>query len=132
MNLAKSTISRTWTARRTSPAQSAYSPISMRSLPALAVTLVATMSLAACKRGDKPALGTTDTAGARADTMAAPGALSDIPKNGGDTIAVPPAAVDTTTNRPAGVPSSTGASNKAVGVDTPITHRMGSPAVKKP
>lgn len=104
----------------------------MRSLPTLALALTATLSLAACKRGDKPPLGSTDTAGARADTMAAPGALAPVPKNGGDTIAVPPAAVDTTTNRPAGQPSSTGAANKAVGVDTPITHRMGSPAVKKP
>lgn len=104
----------------------------MRTLPALALALAATASLAACKRGDKPALGTIDTARAQNDTMAAPGALAPIPKNGGDTIAVPPAAIDTTTNRPAGQPSSTGAASKAVGVDTPITHRMGSPAAKKP
>lgn len=104
----------------------------MRSLQTLTLAVVATVSLAACKRGDKAPLGaTTDTAGARPDTMASPAALAPIPKNGGDTIAVPPAAIDTTTNRPAGV-SSTGAAGKAVGVDTPITRKMGSPAVKKP
>jgi len=128
----KSTTPRTGLARRMMRFRSAHSSVSMRSLPTLALTAVAMMSLAACKRGNKPPLGATDTAGARADTMAAPGALGGIPRNGGDTIAVPPAAVDTTTNRPAGVPSSTGAANKAVGVDTPITHRMGSPAVRKP
>lgn len=105
----------------------------MRSLPTLALALVAAASLTACKRGNKTPLGSTaDSAGVHSDTMAPASALAPIPKNGGDTIAVPAGAVDTTTNRPAGVPSSTGAASKAVGVDTPITHRMGSPAVKKP
>lgn len=130
MNATSSTTSRSRTTDDRCAAPSAHFSVSMRSLPTLALTLAATLSLAACKRGDKPPLGATDTSGT--DTMAAPGALGDIPRNGGDTIAVPPAAVDTTTNRPPGVPSSTGAANKAVGVDTPITHRMGSPAAKKP
>jgi ABC-type amino acid transport substrate-binding protein len=104
----------------------------MRALPTLALALLATAPLAACKRGDKTPLGSTDTMGARADTMVAPAALAPVPRNGGDTIAVPPAAIDTTTNRPAGQPSAPGAAGKAVGVDTPITRRMGSPAVKKP
>lgn len=123
---------RTRLTRRTVRRRPAHASVSMRSLPILKLALVATASLSACKRGNKPPLGSTDTVGARADTMAAPGALAPIPKNSGDTIAVPPAAVDTTTNRPAGRPSSTGAAGKATGIDTPLTHRMGSPAVKKP
>lgn len=119
-------------ARRTVRTRSAHVSVTMRSLPTLALAAVATLSLAACKRGNKTPLGSTDTAGVHADTMAPAAALAPIPKNGGDTIAAPAGAIDTTTNRPAGVPSSTGAAGKAVGVDTPITRRMGSPAVKKP
>jgi len=101
----------------------------MRPIPALALA-VAAVSLAACKR-TPPQLG-SDTSAARSDTTTPAAALAPIPKSGADTIAVPPAAVDTTTNRPAGQPSSTGAAGKATGVDTPITRRMGSPSVKRP
>ena len=129
MNAMSSTTSRSRTTDDRCAAPSAHFSVSMRSLPTLALTLAATLSLAACKRGDKPPLGATDTSGT--DTMAAPGALGDIPRNGGDTIAVPPAAVDTTTDRaPGETPRATGA--PATGVDTPITKKIGSPApVKK-
>lgn len=50
----------------------------------------------------------------------------------GDSIAVPAVTVDTATNRPAGVPSGQGGAGAALGVDTPITHRMGSPARTRP
>lgn len=119
-------------ARRTARPRPTLVSIAMRSLPTLALAFVAAASLTACKRGNKTPLGSTDSAGVHSDTMAPASALAPIPKNGGDTIAAPAGAVDTTTNRPAGVPSSTGAASKAVGVDTPITRRMGSPAVRKP
>jgi ABC-type amino acid transport substrate-binding protein len=121
--------SSTRAARRTVRPGRALVPILMRTIPTLALALTAA-SLAACKR-TPPQLG-SDTSAARSDTNTSPAALAPIPKTGADTIAVPAAAVDTTTNRPAGQPSSTGAANKATGVDTPITQRMGSPSVKRP
>lgn len=117
-------------ARRTVCRGRALVPLAMRSLPTFALALTAAASLAACKR-TPPQLG-SDTSAARSDTTTPAAALAPIPKNGGDTIAAPAAAVDTTTNRPAGQPSSTGAASKATGVDTPITRRMGSPSVKRP
>jgi hypothetical protein len=54
----------------------------------------------------------------------------DKNRKGPDTIAVPAAAVDTTTDRTAGVtPRATGA--PATGVDTPITKKIGAPAPAK-
>jgi len=51
-------------------------------------------------------------------------------RKGPDTIAVPAAAVDTTTNRPPGETPRAGA-QPATGVDTPITSKLGSPAPVK-
>lgn len=50
----------------------------------------------------------------------------------GDTIAVPAAAIDTETNRPAGRAHRDSNPATAVGVDTPITRRIGSPAKSRP
>src|SRR5204862_8190133 len=58
-------------------------------------------------------------------------ACSSGDKKGPDTIAVPAAAVDTTTNRLPGETPRADA-NPATGVDTPITRKIGAPApVKK-
>jgi hypothetical protein len=54
----------------------------------------------------------------------------DKNQNGPDTIAVPAAAIDTTTDRlPGATPRA--AANPASGVDTPITRKLGSPAPVK-
>ena len=103
----------------------------MRALSTAALAAIALAATAACNRTNKPPLGTTDSAGARSDTFA-PAAMQPIPKNGADTIAVPPAAVDTVNNRRPGQASGTAPAGAATGVDTPITQRMGSPAPRKP
>ena len=98
----------------------------------LSIALTAAVLLAACSRQNKPPLG-ADTTVIKPNSNLPATATAPIPKNGSDTIAVPAGAVDTTTNRAAGTsPQGANANGKAVGVDTPITRRMGSPAKAKP
>jgi hypothetical protein len=72
----------------------------------------------------------------RPGALAVVGALTAITacsggnNKGADTIAVPAAAVDTTTNRTGAVPPDS-TSIPATGVDTPITRKLGSPAPAK-
>lgn len=107
------------------------SPLPMRAFSTAALASIALVATTACRtRTDKPPLG-ADSTTPHGDTMP-PAAMAPIPKNGGDTVAVPAAAVDTVNNRRAGQSSGTGATGAATGVDTPITRRMGSPSPKRP